>query len=121
LIQLRRGSAALRRGDMRWLLVDDPTRTFAFSRTCGNDVVVVAVCAGERQVTLDLNLDPDLGQHLHLHPAQAPRTTACNVRTFSDALTGRTYPVVDGRVRLEHLGPHQAAVLVAGEPGAPVS
>ncbi|MBC7083380.1 MAG: glycoside hydrolase family 13 protein [Firmicutes bacterium] len=121
LIQLRRGSAALRRGDMRWLLVDDPTRTFAFSRAWGNDVVVVAVCAGERQVTLELNLDLDLGEHLHLHQAQAPWTTACNVRTFSDALTGRTYPVVDGRVRLEHLGPQQAAVLVAGEAGAPVS
>ncbi|MGE5572432.1 MAG: glycoside hydrolase family 13 protein [Bacteroidota bacterium] len=107
LIRLRRGSAALRRGDMRWLLVDDPTRTFAFSRTCGNETVVVAVCAGERQVTLDL--DP------------APHSAACNTRAFSDAMTGRTHPVVDGRVRLEHLGPHQAAVLVAGRPDARVS
>jgi cyclomaltodextrinase len=33
LIRLRKSSIALRRGNMRWLLVDDPTRSFAFSRS----------------------------------------------------------------------------------------
>lgn len=113
LIHLRRSSAALRRGDMRWLLVDDPTRTFAFVRRSGDDVAVVAVCAGERRVTLDLNLEAGPGWHERVDPVCVAPTRVRDVRTLSDALTGQTYPVVDSRVRLEHLGPHQAVVLTA--------
>ncbi len=99
LIRLRRGSAALRRGDMRWLLVDDSTKTFAFSRTREDETVVVAVCAGEREVALDLVMPAGSGD-------------AGSAAVFSDALTGRAYPVVDGRLKVRGLGPNEALVLV---------
>jgi glycosidase len=117
LIHLRRRSAALRRGDMRWLLVDDPSRTLAFMRRSEDEVAVIVVCADERQVTLDLNLGAVHGWREWRHPECAGMAREYGVRALSDALTGRVYPVVDGRVRLECVGRHQAVVLTSGPCG----
>lgn len=95
LIRLRKSSVALRRGNIRWLLVDDPTRTFAFTRACDGEVVVVAVCAGDAGVSLDI----------------APDNVADGM-VFVDALTGQSYMISGGRLQIRHLGPGEACILV---------
>lgn len=116
LVRVRRRSAALRRGNVRWLLVDDSMRTFAFARTFGRELAVVAVCAGEKQVTLDLDLAAGFGEEAACAPwSGGPRGDRCahpRGDSFWDAITGRVVPSKGGRVRLEQLGPHQAAILL---------
>lgn len=97
LIHLRRERVALRRGDMRWLLQDDPTRGFAFMRRYEDNAVIVAVCAGDEPITLDLALGG----------------LPSGVTSFSDALTGRTCLVLNDRLKVEGLGPDAAVVLVS--------
>ena len=46
LIRLRNNSVALRRGDMRWLMTDDPTRTLAFARTHERSCSGCGMCRG---------------------------------------------------------------------------
>jgi cyclomaltodextrinase len=95
LIRLRESSVALRRGNIRWLLVDDPTRTFAFARVYDREVVLVAVCAGDKGVSVDL----------------APDNVSDGM-IFVDALTGRSYVICNGRLEIRDLGPGEACVLV---------
>jgi glycosidase len=51
---LRRRLPALRRGNMQVLAADDASRTFAFSRTLGDELVVMLVNAGDEDSALDL-------------------------------------------------------------------
>jgi cyclomaltodextrinase len=96
LIRLRKSSIALRRGSMRWLLVDDPTRTLAFTRVYDGQIVVVAVCAGDAEISVDLALD-----------------SIAEGTSFVDALTGEVHKVFEGRLQVCHLGAGEARVLVA--------
>ncbi len=96
LIRLRKSNIALRRGNMRWLLADDPTRTLAFSRVYGGQVVVVAVCAGDTGVSVDLAVD-----------------NVSDGTVFVDVFTGRSNEVSGGRLGVFELGPGEACVLVA--------
>lgn len=97
LMHLRRESAALRRGDIRWLLQDDPTRSFAFMRSYKDKAVIIAVCAGDKPITLDLALGG----------------LPSGVTSFSDALTGRTYRAINDRLKVEGLGPDAAVILIS--------
>ncbi len=97
LIRLRKNSGALRRGDMRWLMVDDPTRTFAFARVYDAEVAVVAVCAGDTHVSVDLVLDD-----------------VADGTVFVDALTGQAHEISGGRLQIHNLGACEARVLVGG-------
>jgi cyclomaltodextrinase len=99
LIRLRKSSIALRRGNMRWLLVDDPTRSFAFSRHYEGETVVVAVCAGDTGVSVDLAMD-----------------SVSDGTVFVDAFTGQAHEVAGGRLEVFDLGPGEARILVAGTP-----
>lgn len=95
LIYLRKSSIALRRGNMRWLLVDDPTRTFAFTRAYEGEVVAVVICAGDTGASLDLSPD-----------------NVADGMVFVDAFTGQSHVISGGRLRIHDLGPFQARVLV---------
>lgn len=84
---------------MRWLLVDDPTRSFAFSRHCEGETVVVAVCAGDTGVSVDLAMD-----------------SSSDGTVFMDAFTGQAHEVAGGRLEVFDLGPGEACILVARNP-----
>jgi cyclomaltodextrinase / maltogenic alpha-amylase / neopullulanase len=43
MIELRKNSTALRRGDLKWLKNSDETRVLTFTRTSGNEEVLVAI------------------------------------------------------------------------------
>lgn len=98
LIRIRKGNVPLRRGNMRWLVVDDPTRTLAFSRAYDGEVAVVAACSGDAEVSLDLSLD-----------------RAEDGAAFVDVLTDRSYEVSGGRLRVCGLRSNEARVLVQKE------
>ena len=92
LARLRHETPALRRGDYRQLLVN--AQQFAFSRQLDGQTVIVLLNAAEKPVPLDIPV---------------PINTT---RPLVDLLNpGQSFPVVNGRLRVDKLWPHWARVL----------
>jgi len=99
LLRLRRDSPELRRGSFRTVLADAARDVYAFSREYGKFASVVVLHRGAGTVPAEFEL---------------PRALA-RFPELVDALSGATFPVVDGRVTVQ-AGPEQGLILKPSEP-----
>ncbi|MBW3636058.1 MAG: alpha-glucosidase C-terminal domain-containing protein [Armatimonadetes bacterium] len=99
LIQIRNGSRALQSGDPAILLADDAKKTFAYSRTLGQEMAVVAINRSDAPQTVEIAM---------------PRS-----QRFVDALSGKAFQVgSDAKLRVQ-LAPLSPAILLQNAiPGA---
>lgn len=91
LISIRNSNAVLQSGDPAILLVNDAAKTFAFSRTLNDKVAVVAVNRSESAQNLEIPLS--------------------QTGKFIDALDGKSYAVVQGKLKVQ-LTPLSSAILL---------
>jgi glycosidase len=95
LISVRKGSRALRRGELRFLSLEGSSRAFAFSRLVEQDAVVAVFNASPSMASLEISVN-ELGI--------ASRTKMCAL------LDGEVFQVQDGRIALI-LAPWQGRIL----------
>ncbi len=96
LIAIRKGSRALQSGDPAILLANDAAKTFAFSRTLGREVALVAVNRSETSQTVEITL---------------PRNIT-GAAEFFDALGGKKITFErDNKLKMQ-LAPLSSAILL---------
>lgn len=76
--------------------MDDPRRTLAFIRVYEGEVAVVAICAGDTSVSLDLAVD-----------------NVADGMVFIDVLTRQSHVISGGRLQVRSLGAGEACILVS--------
>ena len=97
-IALRKHYAALRRGDLGWLLAEEGV--VAYVRRLGAEVVVVVLNSNYRPVTLDLPVEGHLEEGAAVH----------------DVWDGRSQSVQGGKLEALHV-PGRSGVVFVGEAG----
>jgi glycosidase len=83
LVAARKGSSAMRRGDLKFIWIDDKSSTFAMERRTEDQQVLVLINASP--VSKEITLDTDLIGWSSGQP-------------YRDLLTDDIFPIVDGRI-----------------------
>jgi glycosidase len=103
LIAIRTKSRVLQSGDPAILLSDDATKTIAYSRTLDDEVAIVALNRSDKIQTVTIPLP----QNAALLKARRDG--------FSDALSGKSFPVGNATILTLQLAPLSSAILLPTE------
>jgi glycosidase len=92
LIQIRNNHRVLQSGDPQVLMADDAKQSFAFRRTLGSDVAIVAFNRSDKPQTLEIPVSK-------------------SAKGFVDALSGKAFVDESGKLKMQ-LAPLSSAILL---------